>query len=201
MSTRFVLLELTDPEISGLLLGLRIIFTGKKEQLSNIHLTARGPYSSKISRKLLEKWSQIIANDVLEIGNVGMFSNPDGYIIYLGVYAENLKEIWHKPDYPIKKYGFNPHITLYYGSDLNYAKRILAFLSNENLNFKTHQFQLVEYVSGQKGLIHHHRIADKDFPNLISEGKIKPGILQRAKRAVREYRPATDGKSGLLFID
>lgn len=200
MSVRFILLELTDPELSGLLLGLRIIFTGKKEQLSNIHLTIRGPYNRKVPQNLLERWEQIIANDVLEIRNVGMFASLDGYVIYLGVHAKNLEKIWHKPDYPIKKFGFNPHITLYSGRDLGHAKRILEFLNNEKLDFKTNKFQLVEYVSGQRGLIRHHvDTKDEQFPNLIAANKITPGIIQRAKRAVRKFQPSIDAKSGLLF--
>ena len=73
MRKRFVLLEITDPEISGLLLALRMIFTGKKQPLTNIHLTVRGPYRRKIQETSLRKWSDALAGDVLRIEGAEIF--------------------------------------------------------------------------------------------------------------------------------
>jgi len=69
---QFLFLEFLDPEINGLLYGLRTAFSDDKRH-TNIHITVRGPYNKKISGEQLKKFSVLLNKDPLLIHGVGMF--------------------------------------------------------------------------------------------------------------------------------
>ena len=126
-----VYLEILDPEINGLIWQITHIIGGEG---SVPQITVRGPYK-EIEQKNFHKYEKIIQEKPLRIGNVGRFSNLKEEIVYLKVKNDNLRKIWDKPDFPIGKNGFNPHISLYRGTDKEWADKIENFLKKENLEF------------------------------------------------------------------
>lgn len=180
MNQYFLFLELRDSEICTLLHGLRFSFTGRPSQ-TNIHMTVRGPYAKPLKQVQIEPFRVALSRDVLRISGVGMFENPDGIVVYLNVNSDNLKKIWWKRDYPKGKYGFNPHISLYRGSDKDLAARVYDFLKEENLDLQCCDYELTPYVSNQFCLLSGaRRRLDKHFLRLILKGKVRGDILERA---------------------
>lgn len=184
---RFLFLEILDPEVHALINGLRREF-GQKESSSNLHITVRGPYTKPIPQKSIERFQRIMSDDILLIHGVGVFKNEDTYVVYIKINSDTLKGIWWKPDYPIKDYGFNPHISLYIGDDKELANAIYEFLRAEDLKLLCREFQLAPYVSKQEQMFEDRKIPEqRHFFKLANRRLVKPNILQRAANLVGSY--------------
>lgn len=191
MSNNFLFLEFRDRDICTLLHELRKLFNGKPSK-SNIHITVRGPYVEPLKEKDVKPFQDIVNNDLITISGVSMFNNNGCYVVYLGVNSENLHEIWWKRDYPKGVYGFNPHISLYQGTNKQLAYRIKDFLTAENLVLETKRFELTPYVSSQYCLFSdEQRRFEKHFLHLILDRRVKGDILIRAKKMVDECNVTT----------
>lgn len=186
----FLFLKLTDPEICSLLWELRGIFEKEKKSGSSIHVTVRGPNKNKFKAEVIHNLYNKISDDSILIQSAGRFDNEHYQVVYIKVSSTNLYRIWRKPDYPTEKYGINPHITLYVGSDKKYADFIYEFLKNENITLLCNSFELVPYqtkqlnmsiVDGELDLI------GEGFKKLVHSGKLKFNILERARSLVSIY--------------
>ena len=187
---QFLFLEFLDPEINGLLCGLRAAFSDE-ERYTNIHITVRGPYSKTISREKLKTFSTLPGNEPLLVHGIGMFQNQGNYVVYIRVWSKWLNKLWWKPDYPIEKYGFNPHISLYIGSDRILAEEIENFLKKEDLKLLCRDFRIAPFTSRQTEMfpsgsppIRHN------FPKLSYHRLVRADIVQRAENIVSAHRKA-----------
>jgi 2'-5' RNA ligase len=197
MAKHFLFLELRDNHVCFLLLRLREIFTGKQSK-TNIHITVRGPYVDAPTNIEISRWTDLIKNDRLRIAGVGSFQNGDNHIVYVAVNSRNLREIWWKPDYSIKKYKFNPHISLYDGEDAELALLIKEFLENENLDIECTAFELTPYVSQSPQyslLVNAERAYQKHFSLLVLKSKVKGDILERAQKLISDYQSVSSRKN------
>lgn len=197
MAKHFIFLELRDNHVCFLLLRLREIFTGKQSK-TNIHITVRGPYVDALTSSEIARWTKVIKNDRLRIADVGSFQNGDNHIVYLGVNSRHLREIWWKPDYPIKKFKFNPHISIYDGDDAELAQLIKQFLEKENLDIECTAFELTPYVSQSPQyslLVNAEREFQKHFTLLVLKFKVKGDILVRAQKLKSDYQAASTQKN------
>lgn len=185
----FVFLEICDADICELLNGLRSIFNQRKFN-SGIHVTLRGPYVKPVDERKLADWHHKIRANAILIANAGIFENEFESVVYLGVStannSKNLSRITRKFDYPKSRFDFNPHITLYAGSDKVLARKIYDFLRKEKIELVCHTFELSVYKSTpQFELFHEPNSSMKgEVVSLISSGKISPEILVRARRLV-----------------
>lgn len=184
----FVFLEITDPDVNALFSAFSKVINGAPIDKAP-HLTIRGPYSERIPSIKLKEWREIIKLDVLSFGNAGIFSNQEEFVVYLSVNSPNLRKIWHKPDYPISKYGFNPHISIYRGSNEQFAASLYEFFDKENLELFCAEFRIVEYVSR---LI---KLFSDEFPlaeypqRLTINGRMKTDFIERLIAVVGEIKP------------
>ncbi len=197
-SQRFLFLEFLDPEINDLLFQLRNQFTGGNLS-SRIHVTVRGPYKSSIKVSVVRRFQSVLEGEPILIQGVGMFSNPNEFIVYIKVYSEGLRKIWWKPDYPKNKYGFNPHISLYKGRDKALAEKIIKFLNGEGIRFVCSEFRLAPYTSKQTELfsfdpfsVEHH------FRRSSSTHLGREEIVQRATELVRSHQQMLGGAAKRL---
>lgn len=191
MTKHFLFLEIRDSEICTLLHQLRYCFN-KKPSKSNIHITVRGPYKNELKLDDTERFQKIMEGDTIRIGDVGRFDNSDTSVVFLRIASQHLGKIWWKPDYPKRKYGFNPHISLYSGKDKILADHIFDFLKSESLYLDTRQFELTKYVSNQFCLISEGRQKfEKHFLRLILNKKVKGDILTRAQAVVDSHHQFT----------
>ena len=187
----FVFLEICDADISELLNNLRSVFN-QKEFKSNVHVTLRGPYSKPVNEKYLDDWYHKISANTILIANPGMFENEEESFVYLGVSmankSKNLSRITRKFNFPKNKFDFNPHITLYAGSNKILAHKIYEFLRKEKIEFVCNSFELSVYASNPQLELFPVRVSSLkgSVSNLISSGKISPEIFVRARRLTEE---------------
>ena len=179
-SNILLFLELKNKNINSLLNELRTIFNGKKSN-SNIHITVRGPFRNKTRNETMEKIIEDVKYDVIKIEGIDYFENDNEYVVFIKIDSPNLEKIWKKSDYPKYKHGFNPHISLYRGNNKEKAMKIYDFLSKENISLLCESFEFVFYDLNQKSI----KEIDESSPSLEGleiAGRIKPGILERAKK-------------------
>jgi len=187
MSEVFVFLEFNDPEIYALLSELRRVLSGGKEPSSQLHLTIRGPFKYLRSENALEKLNKKLNSEPILISGVGKFSFSDKVIVYLKVNSPHLEKIWYKPDFPINKYGFNPHITVFKGTQSN-AEVIYQFLIEEDLSLLSSEYKITQCKSNNISLFPREirTFTEKDFMKLIIHGRVKSGIIRRATNLIKE---------------
>lgn len=185
---QFLFLEFLDPEINGLLCGLRAVFSDE-ERHTNIHITIRGPYGKGIPVEEIEKYSALLDDEPLLIHGIGMFENQGNYVVYIRVPNKRLEKIWWKPDYPTQIYGFNPHISLYIGSDRLLAEKIQVFLKKEDLKLLCRDFRLTRFTSRQKEMFPFDPLPiEHNLTRLSNRRLVKPGIVKRAELVVSAHR-------------
>jgi len=183
----FVFLELTDRGINALFLGIAEILYGQRPSRAP-HMTLRGPYKKSIPESHFQEFAERLKGAVLEIGRVGRFRNGSEHVVYLGVDCPSIKRVWWKPDYPVSKYGRNPHFTIYRGDDVDLADTVERFFKHEDLQMQSSEFRLVRYVSKQN-LIFDDEVpfARYSFHELIV-GNVSSNILDRFALAVQRCR-------------
>lgn len=185
MTMTFLLLEITDPEVNALLWRMRELISGRRTRTA-VHLTLRGPYTSDVEPEVLERSRKAMAGDVLKIYGVGRFSNPDGEVVFMRVDSPHLQEVWWKPSFP----GFQPHISIYRGSDKRLAEAIEAFLSEEKLEIMCAEYRLVWHRTGQRSLFDSNEPTVSALNLLVENGRLDPDVLDRLSDAMDAYRAA-----------
>ena len=187
MTTSFVFLEITQPEIRALLWHMQWILSGT-EPRHPVHVTLRGPYMRKIAPEILKKSRATLHKDTLRIGGVGRFREPEE-VVFLRVDSPNLRKVCWKRDYP-KKDNYEPHISLYRGHDASFADRVADFLVRESLDLSCADYRL--WVHRRVGL--HLESSDArasgfgDAGTSFGDGRTETQLLARLRRFVDEYR-------------
>jgi hypothetical protein len=183
MGKNLLLIEITDSDISYLLNSLRIIFC-RKQFNAAIHITIKGPQKT-FRRKEIDKF--IATKEPIYIKDTGIFINENTYIVYMKVKCKTLKGyIWRKIDY---KNEYNPHITLYKGSEKHIAYAVFNFLKGEHISLVANKYQIKIHSLEQLNLfppIYHYD--DCGFKALVKQGCIKSDILSRAKQMIAEVQ-------------
>lgn len=186
----FVLLELLDPDINALLAGLRRAFDCPARG-PGIHITLRGPYYNynKITKEDISGFERTLSQDPITIQGIDMFQNETENIVYIGAYSNSLKQVWWKPDFPFKDFGFHPHISLYKTPDLAFARTISDFLRGEGIKLLCNDFRLTTYTSKQQYLFPTDPLPHgRCFRRLSDLGLVHSDILHRATKLVEKYR-------------
>ncbi|MGH7239115.1 MAG: hypothetical protein ACREHG_03505 [Candidatus Saccharimonadales bacterium] len=183
-------MEITDPEVCGLINWVRNIVSENQVNTS-VHLTIRGPYRDsdpEIAKEDVDKWFSVLNKEAFFIGNIGLFNNEDEYVVYFKVGHPYLQKIWWKPDYPIREYGFNPHISLYTGKDRIFATELVRFLKNEKIELMCDQYRLITYTPKQNDLFQIQN-TEKTHPlNLVNTKKVSITLFDRLSKFVQEQR-------------
>lgn len=187
MAKHFVFLEILDPEINALILAITEILSGRSS-IQPAHLTVRGPYDGLISESTLATCRSAMQYDVLRIANVGRFSNLNEEVVYFQVDSPNLRSIWWKPKFAIGQYGFNPHFSLYRGKDRNWADLVAQFLEGERIELLCAEYRLVPYVTRQMQLLPSDIPISRQFPHLLSAGRVHATFLARLTKLATQYK-------------
>jgi hypothetical protein len=150
MSARkhFLFVVFTDPVVVGALQFLGSVMDSGNLSIKP-HLTIQGPFEEKVDLDRIRVVKKNLEDDIFFIGNPGLFETPNGVALYLSVSSKNLRKVWNKPDYPIEKYGFNPHITIYDGPDLRKVKAAFDFLVKNRIELLCRDFEIAQYVPKQ----------------------------------------------------
>ncbi|MFC1748891.1 hypothetical protein ACFL2V_08785 [Pseudomonadota bacterium] len=126
--------------------------------------------------------------DVLKIGNIGLFSNPKEEVVFFNVDSPHLREVWWKPDYPIKHYGYNPHISIYRGSNKKLAAALKDFIYNDDFELLCSEFEITTYLTRQLQLLPSEEVESKQFLRLLSSGKVSPTFLSRLNQEIKKFK-------------
>ncbi len=183
MSSTFLLLEITDPEVNALLWRMRELVSGRRSR-SAVHLTVRGPYTAAPESDVLERARKQMAGDVLRIYGAGRFSNADGEVAFVHVDSPHLREVWWKSTFP----AFNPHISIYRGPDRHLADVIERFLHEAKLEVMCAEYRLVWHRTGQRSLFDSNEPTVSDMQLLAENGRLDSDLLDRLSDAVDTYR-------------
>ena len=185
MPKSFVFLEFTDPDLNALVSGIRETATGNAPT-TNVHITVRGPYSTPIRPEQLRRYHRTLARDPILLDGYGLFRVDKRFIVYVKVQHPKLRQVWWKPDFPISRYGFNPHVTLYEGPDSDRAHALLTFLQQESVKYVTWDFCVTAYVSDHRDLFASPHPLQRHFLKLSRLGTVKPNFLATLDRALKQ---------------
>ena len=189
MADHFVLLELLDPTVNAFLWRVREML-GRKPSRSPIHVTIRGPYEEP-KTDVLESVARALRQDVFRIAGVGRFTNGDDQVVFFRVDSPHLRSVWWKRDYPIERFGFEPHITLYRGRDSKFAALIARFLKSENIELLCAEHRLVWHDPEQPNLLSIRVPSTGDLQAMVLSGEmgqIDVSVFDRLQEAIDHYR-------------
>lgn len=178
MARVFVYLVIADREVSNFLRRLRAEINGA-DTMGEVHLTIRGPYDrSKGLKSHIERWQSLVDNSPVVVSGVGKFHNQRESIVYLKVQHPSLRRLWWKPDYPISKYGFNPHLTLYAGENRVFADAIYDLLAKRQFALISHANKIATSTSKQEPLFSENEPLHSDYLRLLEVRKVPLLLLQ-----------------------
>ena len=184
MARRFIFLEIRDPEINALFGWLREAAMGAPSR-QNVHVTIRGPYDSEILESQIRRYQRILSTAPVVFDGVGLFTYAGRSVVYVKVQHPKLRQLWWKPDFPVKEFGFNPHITVYEGTDEVRAGTVLRFLESEHLRLLTWDFEVTARVSDHRDLFGEPQREAKPFLGLVNNGMVRADIICRMERVLR----------------
>lgn len=183
----FVFLEITDRNLNFLFSAIAQAVYGKGPGQPT-HLTIRGPYAGRVPDGVVRHCRSVLAHDVLRIADVGRFRNASEEVVFLRVDSPNLRKIWWKPDYPISKFGFNPHISLYRGEDIALAEALELFFRHEGVELFCAEFRLVSAITRQQEmLVPPIPMSLLPFHSILN-GKIRENLLSRLDVVITRVR-------------
>ncbi|MDP3190276.1 hypothetical protein [Rhodoferax sp.] len=189
MTSTFVFVQIHDEPAVNLLSSLREIFKGRQSK-SPIHITVRGPHKHVPSQNRLGRlWDQLDGEGLL-IHGIGTFDFPEKSIVYIKSNSKAIRKIWWKRDYPIIRFGFNPHISLFEGTKEN-ALEVAEFLKSQKIELYCRDLSLTLYQtfsddlfdSPSNTLIHRSSRIKGDV--LVEPYRWKDGAVERARLLAR----------------
>ncbi len=138
----FYVLHIADKQVSNCIEAIRLICDPSTKHRA--HLTVRGPYRQKISIAPINKK---LGDQSLTIYGIGEFFKFGQQTVFFRCSSPDLRAVWFKPDY-----SYNPHITLYDGSSLEFARQLYLVASKYSFNFQVSATDLEPLMSqrGQK---------------------------------------------------
>jgi len=186
---KVVLLTLPSSKQVDLLETLRDIFYGRKVD-KRLHVTIRGPFSSYPEKESLRPVLGMAEDRKLLIAGANMFEGKNSSVVYLCTQGSWLREVWLKPDYPISKFGFNPHITMYEGNDRDRALKILRFLRRENIELLVEKLSVSVSTLKQGDMFEEH--LTNDLSTLV-RGRLSNRTIEEALKIFSS--PDIDGSN------
>jgi len=163
----FYVLYLPNQQIASWIDTVRLVLNPAEKWPA--HITVRGPYKRRLAARGLERLNQQLKGNVISIYDVGRFRNVDSHVIYLACRGTKLETVWNKKDF-----GFNPHITLFKGSESS-ADIVEDLVRAIHWQFTVVSDRLEELISGtgQKDL-RLYRSYDADLLSAATGTRISP---------------------------
>lgn len=141
---QFIFILITEPNILSFLVYIQRLLNDKTFK-SLPHITIRGPYKKTISENTFNKIVDGLTTPI-KISTADCFENSGEIVLFLRAHIDQIKEIWWKPSFPVNKFGFNPHITIYKGQNKKLALAIMEYINRENLTINCREYKVVKYT-------------------------------------------------------
>jgi len=141
----YVVIRVDDKIIDKILYAIRILV---KNQIGDVitpaHITVKGPYKIAMAKEDLRIENKKIKLTPIKIKGIDTFEINENLIIHFKCNAPQLLSVWDKPSFPISKFGYNPHITLYNNIKGDFSNKLLATLQEyKNIKFTINNIKLV----------------------------------------------------------
>jgi hypothetical protein len=183
----FVYVVFNEPKVVGVIDFLMAAMNGGRVK-TKPHITIQGPFLDRITASKIMDIKNKLKGDQFLIGNPIIFETKSGVALCLKVQSKNLQSVWDKPDYPVEKYGFNPHITIYEGPRIEYAQAALDFLKSKShrIELISSDFSILPYVSKQMEIFPHQLVAGDEnaIEKMIAVGKVSSSFRAAFLRAI-----------------
>lgn len=168
----FYVVYFDNPDVQKCLDAILLLCNPKEK--GRAHITVRGPRKRFTKENTILGYTNIIKGNVIYIYGVDHFFNYDQNTVFLKCRAEQLRQVWKKPDYM----EYNPHITLYDGDSRVFALELFKELSKLNLLFSCIADGLRPIVSrkGQRTLDLRF-VFDSEFVSQIIGDKLSIDII------------------------
>ena len=137
----FQVLYVPDGLLASCIDAIRVLANPPEKHRA--HITVRGPYPRRENRS--QKVSRYVEGSEILIRGAGNFFDSGQNTIYLRCLSPGLKTVWDKPDYE-----YNPHITLYDGPSLEFAKKLWDIMSSRTLEISFIAGPLTPLVSSRR---------------------------------------------------
>jgi len=185
IKSNFVFIVFNEPLVVGALDFLASVVTGSGAH-NRPHLTIQGPFLEKVGADSIQSIKRRLEGDVFFIGNPGLFETERGAVLFLRASSDHLLSVWNKPDYPVRSFGFNPHVTIYEGPDIPRAKRAYEFLRRNRIELICRDFDVVQYVPRQQDMFPREGTVSDDnaISLLVGARKLSSGFRASFMAAV-----------------
>ncbi len=180
----FYVLYPQDKIINNILNAIKVF--SDDSQRTGAHITVRGPYSKKLAQSKVDTCSQDITDTSLHFSKVGnFFDYGQNTVFFKCDDNENLRKIWSKKGYE----DFEPHVTLYDGTDEKFAKRLFDKLQQnfQPFEFKVDKLSYLESKSSDAMDFYRHRLK-QDFVNFEDlKGILNTDIDKEKINKIKEH--------------
>jgi hypothetical protein len=182
--SNFLFIVLKDPFVLGIIDFLQTTI-GNASKVQP-HITIQGPLSDTVTADRINSVRRVLREDEILLANPSCFEGDHGVVLYMSATSKHMESVWNKPDYPISEFGFNPHITIYEGTDKIRVRSAIKFLKREPIELICRDFDVIPYVSKQvemfpSDLTHPDNCA---FEKLLARGKVGSTFRARFLAAV-----------------
>ena len=140
---KYILLYFKDGEINDLLTKWMLLFSDAPVKIAP-HITVRGPYEKDEKDKCVDDYIDAVhmfkkTEIELSSDNVRIWlNNNKAYVVYIGIQDDFLRNIWYKKTYP----KYQPHVTIYIGTNKKKAYAIKEYLIAQKFSMKTKDYEL-----------------------------------------------------------
>ncbi|HEX2787387.1 MAG TPA: hypothetical protein VHP32_05725 [Ignavibacteria bacterium] len=154
----FFVIYINDNDLKTIIDSIRVV--ADPQQKSSSHVTVKGPYKTNQVKRLQEE-SKAIEGKYFPVFGVGTFFHLNQNTVFWRCSNENiLHDIWKTKSK--KTYDdYHPHITIYDGTDRNYAQKLFKIINFFDIHFSFKINKLEIYSSNP--LFNLKTFADYEF--------------------------------------
>ena len=170
--SNFVFIVFKDSFVLGIIDFLRTALGGKISDQP--HITIQGPLPERVTAEKIDGVKRALGKDEILLANPKCFEFGSNIVLYMSATSAHMASVWNKPDYPIDKFGFNPHVTIYEGTNKEKVHAAIRFLKREPIELICRDFDVMPYVSKQIEMFA-TKVTPADefaFQRLLSHGKV-----------------------------
>lgn len=196
----FALFLNNESYIEKCLILIKYISSPNSKSLPHITLRLFKEQDDKLDYIKSKKISYL---NIIEPGTFNMETSDGPYVVYLRCESEELEEIDYRPDFPFSRL----HITLYEGTDFEYARSLFSLLNQMTWHFKL-TFDLPKHLSERamgsgtlRGLNYKSVCKDilgencLDVPNEIANNEQKLQVVKTILDELTRYLNSQNSKS------
>ncbi len=147
--------------------AIRVLSNPRVKDLA--HITVRGPYRKPVSIDSVNR--KLVGNRAV-LDRAGNYFKDGQNTVFFGCTSPKLREVWRKPDY-----SFDPHVTIYDGDSLSFAKELYQTLSKYSyrIEFSADMLEPLRSIRGQTSFVP-HLVLNNDTLSRLANIQLEPRL-------------------------